>query len=191
MKAWLKKGSAITILDLSRLSKMKNWLTSFFLLTLLITTSSISCILLDNIELMKAIAYNTEPFEKEFLAKANQKKHDITLIANPLSDDTINYAAGKEAAIVFTNDGISTSFIEKLAGLGIKYIVTCCSETNAIDQEAAVIYGIKISTISTDLLQEKTNNALREIADQTIKNLDLWQQNKSTTKPTPLLKTYQ
>ena len=140
---------------------------------------------------MKAIAYNTEPFEKEFLAKANQKKHDITLIANPLSDDTINYAAGKEAAIVFTNDGISTSFIEKLAGLGIKYIVTCCSETNAIDQEAAVIYGIKISTISTDLLQEKTNNALREIADQTIKNLDLWQQNKSITKPTPPLKTYQ
>ncbi|MCR8560778.1 lactate dehydrogenase [Mucilaginibacter sp. BJC16-A38] len=132
---------------------------------------------------MKAVAYDIEPFEKEFLARANQKKHDITLIANPLSDATINFAAGKDAVIVFTNDGISASVMEKLAGLGIKYIVTRCAEKNIIDREATVIDGIKISTISSDLLQEKSNHALQEIADQTIRNLDLWQQNMSTSKP--------
>ncbi|MDP9077045.1 MAG: lactate dehydrogenase [Bacteroidota bacterium] len=134
---------------------------------------------------MKAVAYDIEPFEKEFLARANQKKHDITLIANPLSDATINFAAGKDAVIVFTNDGIPASVMEKLAGLGIKYIVTCCAEKNIFDREATVIDGIKISTISTDLLQAKTNSALQEIADQTIRNLDLWQQNMSASKPAP------
>ena|ERR1700721_1664345 len=133
---------------------------------------------------MKAVAYNIEPFEKEFLAKANQKKHDITLIANPLSSDTVNYAAGKDVVIVFTNDDISTSVIEKLAGLGVKHIVTCCSKAKTINQETAVTYGIKISTISSDLLHKKTDDAFREIADQTIKNLDLWQQNKDIGKTT-------
>ena len=44
---------------------------------------------------MKAVAYSIKPFEKEFLAKANQKKHDITLISNPLGIETVIYAKGK------------------------------------------------------------------------------------------------
>ncbi len=140
---------------------------------------------------MKAVAYNIEPFEKEFLAKANQKKHDITLIANPLSHDTLNYAAGKDVVIVFTNDDISASVIEKLAGLGVKHIVTCCPKAKTIDQTAALTYGIKISIIPSDLLHKKTNDAFREIADQTIKNLDLCQQNKDIAKTTVYAKDYQ
>jgi hypothetical protein len=140
---------------------------------------------------MKAVAYNIEPFEKEFLAKANQKKHDITLIANPLNHDTVNYAAGKDVVIVFTNDDISASVIEKLAGLGVKHIFTCCPKAETIDQEAAITYGIKISTISSDLLHKKTKDAFREIADQTIKNLDLWQQNKDIIKSTVYAQDYQ
>jgi D-lactate dehydrogenase len=46
---------------------------------------------------MKAVAYSVKAFEKEFLAKANQKKHDITLISNVLSMDTITYAREKDA----------------------------------------------------------------------------------------------
>jgi hypothetical protein len=40
---------------------------------------------------MKVVAYSVKPFEKEFLAKANQKKHDITLIFNSLSLETAVY----------------------------------------------------------------------------------------------------
>jgi D-lactate dehydrogenase len=56
---------------------------------------------------MKAVAYSIKTFEKEYLAKANQKKHDITLISNPLGPDTVIYAEGKDAVIVFTNDDVS------------------------------------------------------------------------------------
>jgi len=94
---------------------------------------------------MKAVAYSIKPFEKEFMAKANQKKHDITLISNALSADTAAYAAGKDAVIVFTNDDVSGPVIEKLAALGIKFIVTRSVGTDHIDKEVAGKHGIKIA----------------------------------------------
>ncbi|HZX59978.1 MAG TPA: NAD(P)-dependent oxidoreductase, partial [Mucilaginibacter sp.] len=96
---------------------------------------------------MKAVAYSIKSFEKEFLAKANQKKHDITLISNALGPDTAVYAEGKEAAIVFTNDDVSAFVIEKLAALGIKYIVTRSVGTDHIDKEAAARHGIKLANV--------------------------------------------
>ncbi|TWJ01669.1 hypothetical protein JN11_01820 [Mucilaginibacter frigoritolerans] len=127
---------------------------------------------------MKAVAYNINPFEREFLAKANQKKHDITLIANQLSYDTINYADGKDAVIVYENGDMTTAIIEKLASLGVKYMVTCSAQMDTAKGEAKIINGIKIAHISADLLQTRTLDALQEIAVQTISNLDFWQQNK-------------
>ncbi len=96
---------------------------------------------------MKAVAYSIKPFEREFLAKANQKKHDITLISNTLSTETVVYAEGKEAVIVSTKDDVSALVMEKLAGLGIKYIVTRSVSTDHIDQEAAAKYDIKLCSV--------------------------------------------
>ncbi|MGZ3822372.1 MAG: 2-hydroxyacid dehydrogenase [Mucilaginibacter sp.] len=96
---------------------------------------------------MKAVAYSIKPFEKEYLAKANQKKHDITLISNALGPDTAVYAEGKEAVIVFTNDDLSAFVIEKLANLGVKYIVTRSVGTDHIDKESAAKHGIRLSNV--------------------------------------------
>lgn len=96
---------------------------------------------------MKAVAYSIKPFEKEFLAKANQKKHEITLISNPLSLDTATYATGKDAVIVFTNDDVSAKVIDKLASLGIKYIVTRSAGTDHIDRKTAGQYNIKLAYV--------------------------------------------
>ena len=96
---------------------------------------------------MKAVAFSIKPFEKEFLAKANQKKHDITLISNPLNFETAAYAAGKDAVIVFTNDDVSAKVIGKLAGLGIKYIVTRSVGTDHIDKAMAERHHIKLANV--------------------------------------------
>jgi D-lactate dehydrogenase len=96
---------------------------------------------------MKAVAYSIKPFEKEYLAKANQKKHDITLISNPLSPATAIYAEGKDVVIVFTNDDVSAGVIKKLAALGVKFIVTRSSGTDHIDKDAAAANSIKIANI--------------------------------------------
>jgi D-lactate dehydrogenase len=98
---------------------------------------------------MKVVAFSIKPFEKEFLAKANQKKHDITLISNPLSLSTTFYAEGKDAVIVFTNDDVSAPVIKKLADLGIKFIATRSSGTDHIDKIAAEKNGILVANAPT------------------------------------------
>jgi lactate dehydrogenase-like 2-hydroxyacid dehydrogenase len=155
---------------------------------------------------MKVVAYSVKSFEKEFLARANQKKHDITLISNPLSPETALYAEGKDAVLVFTNDDVSAGVIGHLAGMGIKYILTRSAGTDHIDKSAAAAYGIKLAnvpayspeaivkaTVALALNKEaevwdasgqtdSTGETLQQIADQTIKNLDLWQQDKCVGK---------
>src|SRR5690606_35543495 len=91
--------------------------------------------------------YSARNFEKEFLAKANLKKHDITLISNPLNIETVSYAEGKDAVIVFPNDDLSSPVVDKLAKYGIKYITTRSSSTDHIDKNAAAKYGMKIALV--------------------------------------------
>lgn len=96
---------------------------------------------------MKVVAYSIKEFEKEFLARANNKQHDITLISNSLSLETVIYAEGKEAVVVFTNDDVSEAVIHKLADLGIKYIATRSLETDHIDRKAASLRQIKVANV--------------------------------------------
>jgi hypothetical protein len=141
---------------------------------------------------MKAVAYSIKPFEKEFLAKANQKKHDITLISNPLGMETAIYAEGKNVVIVSPEDDVSAEVIQKLAGYGIKYIVARSTSVDHIDKDAATKYGIKLSNLvevpllkelsDTNILTAPQDEALQEIADQTIKNIDLLQADKCLGK---------
>jgi lactate dehydrogenase-like 2-hydroxyacid dehydrogenase len=128
---------------------------------------------------MKVVAYSVKPFEKEYLAKANQKQHDITLISNSLSLETVLYAEGKEGIIVFTNDDVSAKIINQLAILGIKYIITRSARTDHIDKSAAKKHHIKIANIPlTDEQTHLNREVLQEIADQTIRNLDWLQAGK-------------
>ena len=120
---------------------------------------------------MKVVAYNIRAFEKESLAKANQKKHEITLISDPLTLDNVGYADGKEAAIIDAGDDLSAQVIAQLAQKGIKFIATRSKSTQNIDLIAASLYRIKLANISEA-------ESVQEIALQTITNLDNWQQNK-------------
>jgi lactate dehydrogenase-like 2-hydroxyacid dehydrogenase len=119
---------------------------------------------------MKVVAYSIQPSEKEFLAKANQKKHDITLISNPLTLETAMYAMGKDAIIIGEQDDVPAILMEKLAGINIRFIITRSITNDHIDKNAATLYGIKLANVLSALPQQ--------IADQTINSLDLWQQNK-------------
>ncbi|KIO76381.1 lactate dehydrogenase [Pedobacter lusitanus] len=128
---------------------------------------------------MRVVAYSIKSFEKEPLAIANHKKHDITLISNSLSPDTVSYAAGKEAVIVFTEDVVSAAVINSLADLGVKYIATRSTSTVHIDQEAAAGRNIKIANVpAVSLMADTTDELSLALARETILNLDKWQQNR-------------
>ncbi|HEY1025483.1 MAG TPA: NAD(P)-dependent oxidoreductase [Sphingobacteriaceae bacterium] len=96
---------------------------------------------------MKAVAYSIKPFEKELLIKANEKKHEITLISNRLSFDTISYAQGKDAVLVFSCDDVSAPILQKLKEMGVKYIATRSTGTDHIDITEAGRLGIKVANI--------------------------------------------
>lgn len=119
---------------------------------------------------MKAIAYNIKPDEKEWLVLANYKKHDITIIANSLTIDTLSFATGKEALLVFNNDEISEAMILGLKALGIKYIATSSFQTDHLDLKAAGFVGIKVANVP---LASGDADAKQRM-EQVIKNLDQW-----------------
>lgn len=96
---------------------------------------------------MKAVAYSIKAFEKELLARFNNKKHDITLISNRLTMDTVSYAEGKDAVIVFSADDLSVEVLRKLKELGVRYISTRSTGTDHIDLEEAKKLGIKVANI--------------------------------------------
>jgi D-lactate dehydrogenase len=96
---------------------------------------------------MKAVAYSSKICEKELLIKANKKKHDITLISNRLALDTISYAKGKDAVLVFSCDDLSAPILSKLKEMGVKYISTRSTGTDHIDIQEAERLGLKVANI--------------------------------------------
>jgi lactate dehydrogenase-like 2-hydroxyacid dehydrogenase len=125
---------------------------------------------------MRVVAYNIKSFEKEPLAVANRKKHEITLISNPLNVDTAPFAAGKVAVVVTKEDDLSDPVIRTLASLGVKYIATRSVSTDHINLDTAAEMKMKIAAVPASLLKTKTINEISAIlAEQTIVNLDAWQ----------------
>ncbi|MGB4399769.1 MAG: NAD(P)-dependent oxidoreductase [Daejeonella sp.] len=96
---------------------------------------------------MKAVAYSIKACEKEPLIRANNKKHDITLISNRLTLDTVSYAQGKEAVLVFSSDDVSSPVINKLKELGVKYICSRSTGLDHIDLHEAHRAGIQVANI--------------------------------------------
>lgn len=128
---------------------------------------------------MKVVAYSIKLFEKEPLAIANHKKHEITLISNVLSADTVSYATGKEAIIVFEDDDVSADVIHKLADMGVKYIATRSISTQHIDRETATIRSIRVASVPEIALKGLIKAELpMALAEETILNLDKWQQKR-------------
>src|SRR5271170_1785044 len=108
---------------------------------------------------MKVVAYSIKPFEREPLAKANQKKHDITLIFNSLNLETALFAAGKQAVMVSASDNVTADILLKLAQMGVKYITMRSNSAVNIDKLAAARNGIKLANVPEEM----------DIANQTIK----------------------
>ena len=127
---------------------------------------------------MKAIAYNIKPEEKECLVLANHKKHDITIIANSLSIETMPFAQGKEVLIVFNEDPLSEELIMGLRALGIKYIATSSFATEHINLGAAGVAGFKIANVPFKLGEDGVMSRMQQV----VKNLDNWAAGKCVGK---------
>lgn len=121
---------------------------------------------------MRVVAYNIKEFEKELLAKANAKVHDLTLISNGLNFSTIHYAEGKEAIIVSDRDVLDKSLLEALSKIGVKKVVTRSITLDHIDVLYAAALRLHIANTPSG------DDSPESIAIQTIMNLDNWGNNR-------------
>ncbi len=96
---------------------------------------------------MKVIAYSIKACEKELLIRANRKKHDITLISDRLTEETLSYSKGKDAVLVFSSDDLSEEVLTQLKKLGVKYIVTRSTGTDHINLDKAKQLNIQVANI--------------------------------------------
>ncbi len=127
---------------------------------------------------MRAVAYSIKSFEKEPLAKANHKKHDITLISNPLTIETAEYASGKDAVIISDGDALSDEVLKLLSSLQVNYIINRAFVTTDLNRAAATRNNIKLVSVLSQA--EEENLSLYDIARCIIEHLDGLQENKSS-----------
>lgn len=118
---------------------------------------------------MKAIVYNIKEYERELLALANAKAHDLTLISNPLSVGTIHYSRGKEAVVVSEEDTVDRNILDHLYKAGVRRIVTRSLTTDHIDLLHAQSLGMQIANTPY------ADRTAKGIAEQTIRHLNLWE----------------
>ncbi|MGN0004325.1 MAG: lactate dehydrogenase [Sphingobacterium composti] len=121
---------------------------------------------------MRVVAYNIQEFEKQTLARANAKVHDLTLISNPLNLATIRYAEGKEVVIVSAQDTVDRTLLEALNKIGVKKIITRSHSVKHIDLSYAGKLGLHVANTPSN------DESAIAIAMQTIENLNNWVNNK-------------
>lgn len=119
---------------------------------------------------MKVVAYNIKDYEKELLAKANDKIHDLTLISNALTFSTFHYAIGKDAIIVSEQDTLDLRALDELNRLGVRHIVTRSISISHIDIEYARKLKLHVANTSFE------DQSPKGIAEQVILTLNNWRE---------------
>ncbi|HMR18296.1 MAG TPA: lactate dehydrogenase [Sphingobacterium sp.] len=117
---------------------------------------------------MKVVAYNIKEFEKEQLALANAKVHDLTLISNELNFRTLHYSIGKEVVIISERDKVGCALLDALYDVGVKKIITRSVTVDHIDIEYASKIGVHVANIPSE------HQSSKNIAARTIMNLNNW-----------------
>jgi len=96
---------------------------------------------------MKVIAFNVEVYEEPLLRGANGDHHELTLLPDPLGEETAGKAAGCEAILISGQDDASEAVLNKLGEGGVRFIVTRSAGTDHIDARAAERLGITVKNI--------------------------------------------
>jgi D-lactate dehydrogenase len=96
---------------------------------------------------MKVLIYSAHRFERNFLSAANQRGHEFNFLEASLSPYTVHLAKGYDAISVFVNDDASSSIIEILHALGVKFILLRSAGFNHVDFKRAGELGMRVARV--------------------------------------------
>lgn len=96
---------------------------------------------------MKVAIFSTHQFERSYLEKSNNQKHELKFLKEALSLDTVKLAEGCQAVSIFTNDDGSAPILEKLSAMGVKHIAIRAAGYDQTDIGKANQLGIRVGNV--------------------------------------------
>jgi D-lactate dehydrogenase len=96
---------------------------------------------------MKTLIYSIHGFDKPFIEKIGQNKHELVFTEQPLNENTTHLAKGFEAVALFTSDNASSKVIEQLHSLGVKFITLRSVGYDHVDLVKAKQLNIKVANV--------------------------------------------
>jgi D-lactate dehydrogenase len=96
---------------------------------------------------MNVTAFSVQGFERSFLQRANQARHQLTLLDTPLSADTAHLAQGALAVSIFTRDDASAPVLNQLADLGVRYLAVRATGTDNVNLTTARQLGLRVANV--------------------------------------------
>lgn len=97
--------------------------------------------------MMKILVYSIHGFDKPFLEKTNNGKHDLLFSELPLSLETVALSKGCQAVALFTSDNASGLILEKLHEIGVKFIALRSVGYDHVDLKRAKELQIKVANV--------------------------------------------
>ena len=96
---------------------------------------------------MKILVYSVHGFDKPFLEKAAQGKHELFFTEHALNETTDNLANGCDSVALFTSDNASKKVVEKLLAYGVKFIALSSVGYDQVDLAKAKQFGTKVANV--------------------------------------------
>lgn len=96
---------------------------------------------------MKTLVYSIHGFDKPFLEKLGQYKHELVFTEEPLNENTAHLANGFEAVALFTSDKATSKAIEQLHSFGVKFIALRSVGYDHVDLAKAKQLNIKVANV--------------------------------------------
>lgn len=97
---------------------------------------------------MKVAVYNTKPYDREYLDRANAGQgHALTYFEARLEPDTSILASGHGAVCVFVNDTVDAAVLGQLAAGGTRLVALRSAGFNHVDLAAARQLGLTVARV--------------------------------------------
>lgn len=96
---------------------------------------------------MKIFVYSAHRFEKPFLEKAAQGKHELAYSSYALTSNTVKLAQGYDVVAVFTSDDVSAEVITSLYHCGVRFIALRSVGYDHVNISKAKEIGIKVANV--------------------------------------------
>ena len=96
---------------------------------------------------MRTIVFSTRPYDREYLARAAEGKHELTFLEPRLAAETAVLASGYEAVCAFVNDNLTAPVLEQLHAGGTRCLALRSAGFNHVDVSAAKRLGFQVAHV--------------------------------------------